>query len=162
MRWMGLKYVGSFVWTIFNRRRYQGIIHKVGWCAVRGYAARVGYSDGYWEMIPLRELKKRHVQEEIKTSGGGQKSLGSERCTTCRVGSKYSTTQKQISWDDGSTVRVLRKLNLKYKEATVRKEFGYLGDFTGLVNEIWEHEELGFLANVFYEDNDVEDITLRR
>ena len=41
------------------------------------------------------------------------------------------------------------------------KQFGYLGCFTGGVQEVWEHEENGFFANIEYNDGDSEDVPLK-
>ena len=49
---------------------------------------------------------------------------------------------------------MLRQLDVKFKGAEVRKEFGCLGTFTGYIREIWEHKELGYLVNVRIEDGD--------
>ena len=50
-------------------------------------------------------------------------------------------------------------LNSKYKSMKIRKTFGYLGQFTGVVEEVW-HGEQGIFAHIRYEDGDSEDITL--
>ena len=41
----------------------------------------------------------------------------------------------------------LDRLNLEFKEAKVRKEFGYMGFFTGVVRDVWEYHELGILVS---------------
>ena len=113
---------------------YQGAVQKMGWHSVRGYGAKVLDEDGYSEIVRIAVLVKlqqhRNVNENENSKG---KEEGSE---------------------------VLRQLDAKFKGAEVRKQFGYLGTFTGYIREIWEHEELGYLVNVRYEDGDIEDISL--
>ena len=49
---------------------------------------------------------------------------------------------------------IRKKLHLSYVVASVVKQFGHLGWFTGVVQEVWEHEENGFFANINYTDGD--------
>jgi len=57
----------------------------VEWSVLRGYAVRVRYNDGYWEMVPVRSLKKRDKPQE-ETNFTQQKSMRIERCSGFQVG----------------------------------------------------------------------------
>ena len=56
---------------------------------------------------------------------------------------------------------VRKKLHSSYVGASVVKQFGHLGWFTGVVQEVWEHEENGFFANIYYTDGDSEDVPIK-
>ena len=64
---------------MFDGRQYRGVIINVGWCAKRGYAAKVLYKDGYAEWVSIEKLEeshgkedkiKRRVQNNLKWMGG--------------------------------------------------------------------------------------------
>ena len=45
LKWMSKKYLDGSFWTVFDGRQFRGVIINVGWCAKRGYAAKVLYKD---------------------------------------------------------------------------------------------------------------------
>ena len=52
---------------MFDGRHYRGVIVKIGWCAERGYAAKVLYKDGYAEWVQVTKFEESHRKEdEIK------------------------------------------------------------------------------------------------
>ena len=78
LKWMSTKYLGSPYWTVFDGRSYRGVIVKIGWCAERGYAAKVLYKDGYAEWVHVTKVEesnrkeeeiKRRVQSNLKWMG---------------------------------------------------------------------------------------------
>ena len=112
----------------------------------------MGYSDGYWAMIPLRKLKKRHVQEHVKTSVGGQKSLGSDRVPVAMLvrslseGGVQEVWWKRVQWpvENDSLIDVTRETGLmheRYVGVAFEKVFGELGVFIGVVQEVWRNDQ---------------------
>ena len=173
LRWMSEKYVGSFFWTVFKGRSYRGLILKVEWSAVRGYAVRVRYNDGYWEMVPVRSLKKRDkLQEEMNFTQ--QKSMRIERCSGFQVGEQVVLDDiKQSAMfgpvcelENGSEEHKLRCEVMDLHERFVGRAFvkffdvrGVQEQFLGTVKEVWwSMEQKTFYAQVNYEDGDLEDI----
>ena len=61
---MSKKYLSSpyiyiyIYWTVFDGRHYRGVIVKIGWCAERGYAAKVLYKDGYAEWVQVTKVEE--------------------------------------------------------------------------------------------------------
>ena len=53
----------------------------------------------------------------------------------------------------GNKEHQVSALNSKYKSMKIRKTFGYLGQFTGVVEEVW-HGEQGIFAHIRCEDGD--------
>ena len=84
--WLKNKYRGTFYWTLYDGRRWRGVIINAGWCANRGYAVKVKYADGYVEWVLLRRLGLLEVEERAGMARVAGKRCVEERVTRVRNG----------------------------------------------------------------------------
>ena len=127
LHWLNDEYKGKEFWLEYKGHQYLGFVEQVGWRRNRGYLAKVEYNDGYTEMVQLKKLNDYLEQ--------GLKYEPEVVNYDVNVGDVHETNGKQSNQLEDSGVgcgSALDRLNLELKGAQVRKEFGYMGYFTGL------------------------------